>query len=247
MIYAGKAPTIIIVHASRFYDRQASAKYGIGRTIDKCRPAMILEIEDIFYSSYLALPAYSRTSAVPGAGVLLDKFLFESRGRWFDTDTFVFVGGRPDKCLANAFLSTFLLKAYDPDSIFRDLACWQMRNFSWQQDLFNNLTPRSENSPLYFHFNFEGIYSSTWDFRHFCAGPDPEAINWSPETPWVMMATTINRNRKILERCGFNVRGIVNGIPDRTFIPNTSGGNKRIIYLFYWINTADMAKAIYHS
>jgi hypothetical protein len=247
MTNVAKVPTIIIVHASRGYDRQAAAKYGIERTIDKCRPANILEVEDIFHSSYLQLPDYVRTPATPGAGILFDQQLMQKKAAWFESDTFIFVGGRPSKCLENTFLSALFLKLYEPSSIYKDReAVWKMRSPSGRRELFGSLLPRNENGTLNLHLNFEGIYASSIDFRNSFRSADPEEINWSPEMPWVMMDTIAKRNRTMLEGCGWNMREHINGVLGAN-IASAANENARVVNFYYWVDTADMVKAIYGS
>lgn len=244
---ASISPTIIIAHPTKAYDRQLSAKWGIERTLYKCRPAAALQIDDGLNKPYINLhPVQRAQDIVSGSGVLLYEDFFKSKSPWFKTDTFVFVGGRALRCIRNAFLSIFLYKLYKPKSLLsnpNDLFIKiTRRNPQDLENLFNSLSPRSAAGHLNFHFNFEGIYPLLSDFEWF--SKNQSEVYWSGNMIYIMMAATVSQNRRLLANSGWNIREFVEGVPSNAFISESTRENKRTVNLWYWANTASMAKAL---
>lgn len=235
------APTIIIVHATKAYDRPASAKYGINRTLEKCRPAMLLEIGDGMNRSYLGLPRIMQDKdRLPGSGMFLDPRFFRARIPWFKTNDFVFLGGRVNRCLTNAFLSTLLFKLHDPDSLFANPNCgMQFIMNNGRNALLAQRGERKEETSLNFHFNFEGSYGSETDFQRLISD-----VYWSPNMPHMMMAESMASDYRMLAASGWNIKQFANGAEYKPHALVGTRENKRIISLYYWTDTNKLAETL---
>ncbi|MFA4906033.1 MAG: hypothetical protein WC645_05975 [Candidatus Margulisiibacteriota bacterium] len=231
-------PTIVIVHASRGYDRQASAKRGIERTIERCVPAMVLEVEDPKRPSYLALSRINKFP-VSGDGDLISNGFYKIKAPWLKTETFIFCGGAVNRCLIHAFISVLLFRMYTSDSIFNAIKYGPDPDRpDFLKAFFASLVKRGGTPPLNFHFNFEGIYPAVEDFEAFSS--DAMAVYWSTNILWQMMAAMVERHRTVLGSSGLNISELVNG----RFIGANPPVGPSEVNLFYWSDTESMAPHI---
>lgn len=231
-------PTIVIVHASRGYDRQASAKRGIENTLEKCMPAMVLEVEEPKRPSYLALSRLNKFP-VSGNGDLISNGFYKIKAPWLNTETFIFCGGAVNRCLIHAFVSVLLFKIYTPDSIFNTIKYGPNPGRpDFLKRFFACLTKKGGAPPMNFHFNCEGIYPFTEDFKAFSL--DDRVVYWSANIIWQMMAAMVERHRTVLGTSGLNISELVNG---RVIGADPPVGPSEV-NLFYWSDTESMARQI---
>ena len=236
-------PTILIVHPTKSYDRYASAKRGIQATLQHCTPALPLFVGDSHSRLYFDAPRLMQDNdVIPGSGMLLEPRFFKARKMWFDTDTYVFLGGRVARCLSNAFFSVLVHKLYDPSSI-DDRTGIKALSSPGRSELLRSLPERKAGAPLNFHFNFEGIYPSTWDFR-FIISKDPTETYFSPNILHAMLCATMNQNRMSLHTSGWDIVDYVNGQQMHSAVSVNTRGNQRRVHLFYWTSTQQMAQAL---
>jgi hypothetical protein len=231
-------PTIIIVHASRGYDRQASAKRSIESTLERCMPTMVLEVEDPKRPSYLTLSRLNKFP-VSGDGDLISNGFHKIKAPWLNTETFIFCGGAVNRCLIHSFISILLFKIYTPDSVFNAIKNGPDPDKpDFLKRFFACLTKRDGSLPLDFHFNCEGIYPATEDFKAFSL--DDRVVYWSANIIWQMMAAMIKRHRIVLETSGLNIAELVNG----KVISVNLHARPSDVNLYYWSDTESLAHHI---
>ncbi len=235
------APTILIIHPHRSYDKAAVARQGMRETLQSIKPAMVLQIHDgLNKDIYMNTPSFlTDKDALQGTGILLDKKFFSIRYPLFKTDTFIIIGGRICRCVTNALLSTLVYKIYDFSSVQKsDLMTLEVLNYKWRDNVLPTLKRISDISDLNFHFNMYASYPSTWDFKYF--GKEAEVL-WSGNMLYEMAVASITRHWFLVKEFKVNSRSFLNGSLVNTAI---EAKGLRMVNMYYWVDTASMAKAI---
>jgi|GEM_PF-2834126 hypothetical protein len=223
-------PLIVIVHATKKYDRQASVRQPIEETLAKTTGRLdVLEVVDCTSRSYLTLPQAQRPSAECHGNLLSTEFFAEFGELLEHTNTFLFMGGRANRCLFNSFLSILLAKLYPQGAIFSEQP--SILNTSAALSRLQRTPAIEDGPPLNFHFHCEAIYPSHTDFRSF--SQNPEVLDWSPNMPWQVMSAMVWANRRFFACSGLNVREFVDGRIKAIPLADCSRSN-RPINLLYW-------------
>lgn len=223
-------PLVVVVHATKKYDRQTSTKQPIDEVLSKIADHFdVLEIVDQFSRSYLELTKINRTSTEYQGNLLHQQFFTEVGHLIAGANTFLFIGGRANRCLLNAFLSILVAKLSPLEEIFAHQDSIMSTSSSVPRLL--HLPTRQATTPLNFHFNCEAIYPSHDDLRAYSR--NPEVLDWSPNIPWQVMARMVWEQRRIFAGSGLNIHDFVDGKP---FAGPVTNGSRlaRPINLLYW-------------
>lgn len=199
---------------------------------------MVLEVEDHRRPSYLSLSRINKFP-VSGDGDLISNGFHKIKAPWLNTETFIFCGGAVNRCLIHSFISILLFKIYTSDSVFNAIKFGPDPDRpDFLKEFFACLTKRDGTPPLNFHFNCEGIYPATEDFKAFSL--DAMVVYWSTNIIWQMMAAMVERHRIILGTSGLNIAELVNGKVIRVNSPVRPSE----VNLYYWSDTESMARQI---
>ncbi len=227
-------PLLLVVHASRGYDYNASAQQAIQQTLSKSIGHLnILEVVSSFKGSYLALPSHLRTQQ-EYAGSLLNKDFLVSSGHLLDTDTFVFIGGRANKCLLATALSILIAKLTPLEKLFAEQDSHPHLEKFLQKPLPE---PKGKPLELNLHFNCEAIYPSHISLKWYSR--NAEILDWSPNLPWVMMRSLFLSHRKVFGKLGKNIQFFVNGKKQKAANIKKAESNVKI-NLHYWSSASQM-------
>ena len=222
---------MLVVHATRGYKEGPSVELPIHQTLSGGYPNFnILELEERMtrHFSYLDLPEHLRTDKDIG-GCFLQRSFFEKHGELInETNTFIFMGGKVNRCLTNAFLSALIAKLTPLEKVFAERPSILNIQESIQY-LLGFLAQEGED--LNFHFNCEAIYPSSFDFRK--VSKDPNALSWPPN---IIMNALGAWHNKLLSDSGLTVR---NHVDDKKISSNDKK-NGRVINLYYWTSTYKM-------
>ncbi|MEA3492783.1 MAG: hypothetical protein U9R38_00135 [Candidatus Margulisiibacteriota bacterium] len=230
---------MLIVHATKGYDRKASVARPIQEAIESRPPSTnVLEVVDKLKGSYLSLPEGLTTSR-EYAGCLLDRNLLEERADLFATNTFVFMGGRANKCLLRAVLSVLIAKLTPLERLFA-----KKPSHPHMDGLLEELSVRPQTGnpqELNFHFNCEAIYPSQISLKWF--SENPEVLDWSPNMPWVVMTSIQTMHQKVFEKLNINTDVYIDGNKQGGRSSANSRSNTKI-NLYYWSSAFQMTAAL---
>ncbi|MBN2057976.1 MAG: hypothetical protein JW782_04210 [Candidatus Saganbacteria bacterium] len=228
-------PLLMVVHATRSYDRSGSVEYPINKTIDRLCPDLnLLEIEEKRGPSYLALPQGLRTSR-EYAGTLLHRSFFDKFAELIEsTNTFIFIGGRANRCLTNAFLSVLIAKITPLERLFANRE--SILNVQMELPGLLRQALTAAGPTLNFHFYSGAIYPSHSDLK--MVSRRSEYLDWSPNIPYIVTASMGAKNQRLLARSGLVLVNHVDGIT----LDKVNGSSDRQVNLFYWHSLVQLAE-----
>lgn len=214
-------PLLVVIHATKGYDCKSSAAHPIGQTVDKLAgQCNILEIEDRLKPSYLRLPSSVKTS-LEYAGILLHAEFFRENPGLFDTDTFIFIGGKINRCLLNAVMSVLIAKTTPLEQLF-------IKRSSFL-DLRGLLTRPLPPGSLDLHFIGEAAYPSHSDLKRISR--NDEYLDWSPNLPWINISAMSAAHNKIFNAAGMNYAEYLDGNLLRSSNGKPASGT---VNIYYW-------------
>lgn len=119
-------------------------------------------------------------------------------------NTFVFAGGRANKCLLRTLLSILIAKLTPLEKLFA-----KQDSHPHIEGLLQNPLPQDKPLELDFHFNCEAIYPSHITLKRH--SKNAEVLDWSPNLPWIVMKSMLYAHSRVFGKLGINAEFSVDG------------------------------------
>lgn len=230
---------MVVVHASDGFDPSLSAKKPISDTLEDGFPRYnILELEatNIRHFSYLNLPKHLIVEKEFGGNFLGKEFFKKHRDLIEKTNTFIFIGGKVNQCITNAFLSVLISKLSPLEKIFLKIRT-PFKSIQNNLSKLLALPRRADDYELNFHFNCEAIYPS-----YSPVAKNADALSWSPNLPWKILSTLGAWHNDLLAGSNLQVRNYVDG--KELASKNKSDKEGRTVNLYYWTSAYKMKEVL---